>query len=121
MGEKPRDVEEAETIPEDKIYKLILKMPEDPALREKLEKKLEEYEGRTAEREKAKKEQPPIATYKEVILRFLLKDGAVKMSDLLKDLSEIHGNVDRTSFDNAAKVIEAYVKGGKVSGGTGLK
>ncbi|MFH1780784.1 MAG: hypothetical protein ABH841_02170, partial [Candidatus Nealsonbacteria bacterium] len=60
--------------------------------------------------------------YKIVILERLLRDGQVKISELVREMSEIYANFNIDNFQDACAVIDDYCKtGGKnLFDGTGL-
>ena len=113
---------------ESKILTII--KPEDPVLLGKLQRKLEEYQNRLESYRKEFEENPSNidnngkyfdSLYKFAILGTLLNEGQVLEDKILVDLNYRHKGIDVEDFDNALKVIKAYVEGGEVFGGSGLK
>ena len=109
---------------------ITIKKPEDPELLLKLEEKLREYQNRLESvrplyeadpRDENNNNKYHDALYKFVILGTLLNEGLVDESKILHELSDLHKGVNTGAFDMALKVIKAYVEGGNVFGGTGLK
>jgi len=104
--------------------------PESRELIDKLERKLGEYEERKLKFQEKLNRDPnnkeilyPYndAFYKAAVLGFLLIQGKVEERDIALSLQDMHKTVDFDLLSSAFKVIKAYVEGGNVSGGSGLK
>ncbi|MDD4804629.1 MAG: hypothetical protein WCR40_01770 [Candidatus Paceibacterota bacterium] len=109
---------------------ITIKKPEDSELLSRLEEKLKEYESRLESVRSIYEANPRDeninskyhdALYKFVILGTLLNEGSADETKILHELSDLHKGVNTGAFDRALKVIKAYVEGGNVVGGTGLK
>jgi hypothetical protein len=119
----------------------VIKIPEDPVLRWKLERKLEEYETRVrridtlfrATRrvqgdEKARELKASYASkkehYKAFVLKRLLETGEIRAWDLNRELVEKEGseNCNDEAFAEACAIIHSYVDSSLPpnEGGTGL-
>jgi len=112
-------------------------LPDDPRLRERLETKVKEYQGRVDEREQDLREMgphsaPELVKYlqqklarahmKQAILQDLLNSKTIQYFSEKQRLSSLPGFTDE-AFDNAYAVIADYAQtGGEfVARGTGLK
>lgn len=110
------------------IKQLTIRMPDDPQIKNKLKKKLFDYEKRIQKlREKCKHNNPELACnsspgYKAQIVRRLITVGEVRTSEMVKEIKEEFGTLDCDMFNNAAKVIYDYCRtGGKnVKSGSGF-
>jgi len=114
----PRPGREMRTQEEDEVSKIIL--PENKELREKLERKLKEYETRV---KNADKERARIGAQNKIaVLKELLSNGIVEAAVLKKRVIQEEW-FDEDKFENAMWVINDYCETGgeNVVGGTGLK
>jgi hypothetical protein len=109
-------------------YKIV--RPENRELLDKLERKLAEYEERKNRYQKELDNTPSDmdivykyndAFYKAAVLGFLLVHGTVDEHDIIFGLQDMKKDVDFDILSSAFKIIKAYVEGGNVSGGSGLK
>ena len=107
---------------------IYLILPNDPATKEKLEGKLNDYKKRIGE---SIKQNPGIAPeaifctdagYKAAIVERLFDKGLVNLSEFAKELKRKYGFINTEDYNNAAGVIDDYcTTGGKnTTGGTGF-
>jgi len=113
----PRSGREMKAQEEDEISKIVL--PKNKELREKLERKLKEYEVRL---KNADRERTRIGAQNKIaVLKELLDNGIVEASVLKKRIIQEEW-FDEDRFENAMWVINDYCETGgeNVVGGTGL-
>ena len=109
-----------------KPIKIIL--PENNTVKNKLKKKISEYEKRVSKLKKKLNRHNPdfsyksIPGYKALIARRLYLTGEIETKELAKELHEEYGSVDPEDFNTAAGVIKDYCQTGgkKVKKGTGF-
>jgi hypothetical protein len=117
----------------------VITLRADPELRAKLERKLEEYRQRYAEKvaelgEDTGFRAPEIrcchlgqAPYRVFILERLLRDGRIETWSLSREIAEVlkkdKNEFDSEYFDKSCAVIKAYAENGGAGlvEGTGLK
>jgi hypothetical protein len=108
-----------------KTFRIVL--PNDLAVRDKLKKKITEYEKRVLKL-KEKFHVNPERSYnsipgiKALIARRLCQRGEIETREMAKELTEEYGRLDPEQFNIAAGVINDYCStGGKrVKKGTGF-
>lgn len=110
------------------INEFQIKLPDDEAIREKLLKKMQEYEKRVRGLKKKLQLPNPEMSYKSIpgfkalIARKLYHQGEVNTRQIAKELTEEYGKLDDDQFNLAASVIQDYCDTGgkKVKQGTGF-
>ena len=110
------------------IKHLTIRLPGDPEIKNKLKKKLFDYERRIQKIKQEHKHDNPVLAlnsspgYKAEIVRRLITVGEVKTSEMAKEIKEEIGTLDVELYNNAAKVIYDYCRtGGKnVKSGSGF-
>ena len=114
---------------------IIINLPGDKELVEKLTQKLAEYKERQEDIERRRgggapeQNEPLLARardlhYKTAVLERLLQGGAVSSEMLRAQMKQEDGEAFGTeAFDNAIGVVDAYANGREsmLDGGTGLK
>lgn len=118
---------------EDLQKKFTIKLPEDPELVAKLQRKLDEYNQRSKQGGMeqvlaSEKDNPKIANhlYKVFLLGKLITDKSINY-DQTRNMAAISeqirmgGKFNEEEFDAAFDLIKAYAEGEKTRGGTGLK
>jgi hypothetical protein len=127
-GGRPVDLDQTQKIEEAPVS---IKRPENQEVLEVLKRKLDEYEVRMNKARgeleaDPKNEKADLSywdsMYKFVFLGNLLKNGEVVESEIAAALSDAHNGIKYADrLNNAFKVVKAYVEGGDLTGGTGLK
>ncbi|MDA8404854.1 MAG: hypothetical protein M0Z56_11790 [Desulfobacteraceae bacterium] len=110
------------------IKTLHIILPDDHAIRDKLKKKITEYETRVSKLKKQPNLYNPELSYnsipgfKALIARRLYQRGEIETMEMAKELTEEYGRLDSDKFNVAASVINDYcITGGKkVKKGTGF-
>lgn len=108
-----------------KTFRIVL--PNDDAIRDKLQKKIREYEKRVLKL-KEKCHLNPELSYKSIpgfkalIARRLYQRGELETREMARELTEEYGRLDPEQFNVAASVIHDYCSTGgqKVKKGTGF-
>ena len=102
------------------VKKRRITLPDNPHVKTRLQKKIEEYQKRVLRLKKSNQYKNPdmvyttIAGYKALIAQRLTQRGEVDTEELSKELREEYGFLDFNAFNNAAGVIDDYCKtGGK--------
>ena len=107
-----------------KTFHIVL--PNDDAIRDKLQKKITEYEKRVFVLKKklhnADRCYNSIPGFKALIARRLFQRGEIETREMAKELTEEYGRLDPKEFNVAASVINDYCSTGgkKVKKGTGF-
>ena len=110
------------------IKHLTIRLPNNPEIKNKLKKKLFDYERRIQKiKQEQKHNNPELALnsspgYKAEIVRRLITVGEVRTPEMAKEIKEEFGTLDYDLFNNAVKVIYDYCRtGGKnVKNGSGF-
>jgi len=110
------------------IKALHIILPNDHDVRDKLKKKITEYEKRVGKLKKQLNLFNPELSYnsipgfKALIARRLYQCGEIETREMAKELTEEYGRLDPEQFNAAASVINDYCNTGgkKVKKGTGF-
>ncbi len=110
------------------IKNLTIRLSNDPEIKNKLKKKLFDYEKRIQKlKQECTHNNPELALnsspgYKALIVRRLITVGEVKTPEMAKEIKEEFGTLNVELFNNATKVIYDYCRtGGKnVKSGSGF-
>ncbi|MFZ2631322.1 MAG: hypothetical protein WA081_16610 [Desulfosalsimonadaceae bacterium] len=108
-----------------KTFRIVL--PNDLAVRDKLKKKITEYEKRVSKLKETLHVNPErsynsIPGIKALIARRLYQRGEIETREMARELTEEYGRIDPDQFNVAAGVINDYCSTGgkKVKKGTGF-
>jgi len=108
-----------------KTFRIVL--PNDLAVRDKLKKKITEYEKRVSKLKKKLHFNPDLSYksipgFKALIAKRLYQRGEIETSEMARELTEEYGRLDPEQFNAAASVINDYCNTGgkKVKKGTGF-
>ncbi len=104
---------------------VVLIKPENKKILSALESKVHEYQGRVRNLKENMPYMDPFhsdAGYKSYIGTKLLKHGKIDTEKLSWEITDKKGEIYKDLYDNAARVLEDYIKtGGKyATGGTGF-